>query len=80
MGKLMSFGKVRLVIQGRDHNPPHFHVKGGDINALVGIAPVVILHDSLPADLWFQVRAWAEANRAVLVAEWNRCNPLFPIA
>lgn len=80
MGKLASFGKARLVIQVCDHNPPHFHVKGGEVNALVGIDPVVILRDSLPVDLWLPVPAWAEANRAVLEAEWNLCTPLFPTA
>lgn len=80
MGKLTNFGKVRLVVQVRDHNPPHFHLKGPDFKALVGIDPVVVLRGKVPADLWPEVQAWALANRAALVAEWNRCNPLFPTA
>jgi len=78
MGKLTNFGKVRVIVQGRDHNPPHFHVKGPDINALVGIDPVVILRGALPSDLWPQVQAWAIANRADLVAAWNTLNPHIP--
>ena len=75
MGKLTTFGKVRVIVQGNEHNPPHFHVKGPDVKALVGIDPVVVLRGKVPADLWPEVQAWALANRAALVAEWNLCNP-----
>lgn len=78
MGTLTSFGKIRVIVQGRDHNPPHFHIKGPDVNALVGIDPVIVLRGAVPSDLWSQIQAWAIANRSALVAEWNRCNPLFP--
>lgn len=46
--------------------------------ALVAIDPVVIFRGKVPSDLWPQVQAWAIANRAALVAEWNKCNPLYP--
>ncbi|KAA0595361.1 hypothetical protein J2848_003424 [Azospirillum lipoferum] len=69
-----------MIVQGRDHNPPHFHVKGPDINALVGIDPVVILRGRLPSDLWAEVQAWAIAHGAALVAAWNTLNPQIPTA
>lgn len=78
MGKLTSFGKVWVGVQVRDHNPPHFHLKGGGVRAMVGIDPVIVLRGTVPSDLWPQVQAWAIANRAALVAEWNLCNPLYP--
>lgn len=79
MGKLMTFGKVWVGVQTRDHNPPHFHLKG-TVRAMIGIDPVVVLRGQVPSDLWSQVQAWAIANRAALVAEWNKCNPLYPTA
>ncbi|CAO3434247.1 DUF4160 domain-containing protein [Azospirillum endophyticum] len=79
MGKLMMFGKVALVIRNRDHNPPHFHVIGPDIDAMVGIDPLVLLRGTMPRLLWSQVESWGLANRAMLVAEWNRINPHFPM-
>jgi hypothetical protein len=79
MGKLAMFGKVALVVRGRDHNPPHFHVVGPDFEALVGIDPVVILRGSMSKAVWVQVQMWCAENRAVLVAEWNRVNPQYPL-
>ncbi|WP_029009283.1 DUF4160 domain-containing protein [Azospirillum halopraeferens] len=80
MGKLATIGTVRIIVQGRDHNPPHFHVKGPGVNALVRIDPVAVLRGSVPSGLWAEIAAWAVANRATLVAEWTRCNPEAPSA
>lgn len=78
MGKLMTFGKVAIVIRSRDHNPPHFHVVGPGYDAQVGIDPVVVMAGAVPKPVFLQVEAWAIDNRAALVAEWNRVNPNFP--
>lgn len=78
MGKLTNFGKVWVGVHARDHNPPHVHLKGAGVRAMVAIDPVTILRGKVPSDLWPQVQAWAIANRATLVAEWNKCNPLYP--
>lgn len=80
MGKLANFGNLRVVVQGRDHNPPHFHVKGPDINALVGIDPVTVIRGKLPSVLWPEIRDWAIAHRSELVAAWNTLNPHIPTA
>ncbi|WP_244561081.1 DUF4160 domain-containing protein [Azospirillum oryzae] len=80
MGKLANFGNLRVVIQGRDHNPPHFHVKGPDINALVGIDPVTVIRGKLPSVLWPEIRDWAIAHRSELIAAWNTLNPHIPTA
>ena len=63
MGKLAVFGKVALVVRNRDHNPPHFHVIGPDFEALVSIAPLMILRGSMSKTVWTQVQAWC-VNRA----------------
>jgi len=80
LGKLTTFGKLRVVVQGRDHNPPHFHVKGPDVNALVGIDPVIVIRGKLPSDLWPEIRTWAVMHRAELIAAWNALNPHIPTA
>lgn len=80
MGKLANFGNLRVVVQGRDHNPPHFHVKGPDINALVGIDPVTVIRGKLPSTVWPEIRDWAIAHRSELVATWNTLNPHIPTA
>lgn len=80
MGKLATIGKVSIRIFGNDHLPPHFHVKGGGVEALVSIDPVEIIAGELPASLRKEVFAWAAANKARLVAEWNTWNPHVPFA
>lgn len=80
MGKLANFGNLRVVVQGRDHNPPHFHVKDPDINALVGIDPVTVIRGKLPSVLWPEIRDWAIAHRSELIAAWNTLNPHIPTA
>jgi len=77
MGKLAMFGKVAIVIRTRDHNPPHFHVVGPDFDAQVSIDPVVLMNGEIPKAVWLQAQAWATANRALLIAEWNRINPQY---
>ncbi len=57
MGKLMTFGKVWVGVQVRDHNPPHFHLKGGGVKAVIGIDPVVVMRGKVHASLWPQVEA-----------------------
>lgn len=78
MGKIVSFGKVWVIVHSRDHAPPHFHVKGPEVNALVRIDPITVLRGSMPSDLWSEIAAWAMSNRHLLVAEWNRNNPTIP--
>lgn len=79
MGRLAIFGKAVVLIRSRDHNPPHFHVLAPDFEALVGIEPLMILRGGMPRSVWMQVQAWAVENHAVLIAEWNRVNPRFPM-
>lgn len=80
MGKLGQIGKVILRVNGNEHLPPHFHVVGGGIEALVSIDPVEVIAGELPASLRRDVFAWAAANKARLKAEWNAWNPHIPFA
>ncbi|QCO04191.1 DUF4160 domain-containing protein [Azospirillum argentinense] len=63
-----------------DPLPPHFHVKGTDFEALVTIATLEVIASDLPAATRKEVLAWAAANRAALVTEWNTWNPNIPFA
>ncbi|QCO07550.1 DUF4160 domain-containing protein [Azospirillum argentinense] len=80
MGKLATIGKVTIRVFGNDHLPPHFHVKGTDFEALVAIATLEVIAGDLPAATRKEVLAWAAANRAALVTEWNTWNPNIPFA
>jgi hypothetical protein len=42
-----------------DHNPPHFHAKYGDFQALIGIENFALLEGNLPAKSLGLVIEWA---------------------
>ena len=80
MGKLHQFGKVIIRVYANDHLPPHFHAIAPDFEALIEIETLSVMRGSLSRQAAKRVMAWAEANRRLIVAEWNRTNTRFPIA
>lgn len=80
MGKLGTIGKLTFRVFGNDHLPPHFHVKGGGVEALVTINDPEVISGYLPSDIRKEVFAWAVENRDRLAAEWNTWNPHIPYA
>jgi hypothetical protein len=80
MGKLHKIGKIEIRVNAGDHLPPHFHVKHHDFQALVEIATMSVLAGSIPSNVKDEVMAWATANRAAIITEWNRVNPAYPSA
>lgn len=79
MGTLVRFDKVAVLVRPRDHNPPHFHVSAPDFEAMIDIKTLTVLRGALPRTVANEVMAWAEANRSLIVAEWNRVNPKYPL-
>ena len=78
MGKLHQIGRMTIRIYANEHLPPHFHVVAPDFEALVEIETFAVLRGKLPAAARRTAMAWISANRAMIVAEWNRINPRFP--
>lgn len=80
MGKLYETAGIIVRVYGNDHLPFHFHIVAADFDCMVDIRTMAIMKGTLPASSRRQVWPWIEANRAAIVAEWNRINPRFPIA
>ena len=80
MGKLVQIGNIVIRVYANDHLPPHFHVVTPDADALVEIETLEILRGKLPRRAETEALTWAKANKATIVAEWNRTNPRFPVA
>jgi hypothetical protein len=65
-----------------DHDPPHFHVRYGEHQALLGIRDLRLLAGSLPPRALGLVIEWASRYREGLWANWERARrgePLVPI-
>lgn len=63
-------GRIRVLLPYNDHDPPHFHVEGPGVAALLRLADLSLLRGSLgPRDL-VMVRDWARAHQAELALNW----------
>lgn len=80
MGKVHQIGRIIIRVYANDHLPPHFHAIALEFEAVIEIETLTVLRGALSRHARKPVLAWAVANRAALVAEWNRINPRFPIA
>ncbi len=79
MGKLVQIGNIIIRVYANDHLPPHFHIITPDADALVDIGTLEILRGKLSRRAEAEALAWARSNANLIVNEWNRTNPRFPI-
>ena len=81
-GKLYSIKQLiaqvkglRIEIYPREHPPPHFHVRGGGIDATFSILNGSILEGHVGDRERKLVEWWYECCRPVLVNAWNKSRP-----
>lgn len=48
MPTISSFYGILIMMFWKDHNPPHFHVKYGEYEALIGINDFSVIQGWLP--------------------------------
>ena len=63
----------------REHGPPHFHVRYGDVRASVTIHGLRSAGGNLPPRVRREVAAWAAAHAAELTANWNLARRSLPL-
>ena len=78
MGTIYREQGATVHVYANDHLPPHFHIVTADEEALVLLGEMAVDKGSAKSAAARAALAWAVANRAALVAEWNRVNPRFP--
>jgi len=68
---------VSIIIQSREHLPPHIHVSYGDDEALVDIRTGKMFKGSIPAKKLKLVQAWLveKQNREVVEENFYELNP-----
>lgn len=72
MATIQRFDTCKIAIYADDHHPPHFHIEGRGWRALVVIATLEV--QAGDARRGGEALEWAQANRALLQAEWDRLN------
>lgn len=68
-------GGLKIEIYAREHAPPHFHVKGGDVDAVFAIADCSLLRGTIGRREEDLVRFWFNKSKGRLVEVWNSTRP-----
>jgi len=71
-----GLSNCKIYIYPGDHNPPHFHIKGPNSNALVDLVTLKVIKGKVLKTDLDEAIAWASKpeNLAILTAEWRRLN------
>jgi hypothetical protein len=54
-----------------DHNPPHFHAKYGDTEALISISDFSVIEGEIPSRALGLVIEWASLHKKELADDWE---------
>ena len=66
---------LRIIINPREHAPPHFHVAGADIDALFSIEDCQLIKGNIGPRQQHLVRWWHKSAKSKLITIWNRTRP-----
>lgn len=79
MPEISRFFGIVIRMYFDDHNPPHFHARYGDDEAVIGIHSLGILHGKLPPRIMGMVSEWAALHQKELLANWQKAVNLEPL-
>lgn len=68
-------GGLEIVIQPKEHAPPHFHVRMGDTDASFRIEDCSLLAGRIDSRNHDLVRRWYRTGRPKLIRKWNDTRP-----
>jgi hypothetical protein len=71
MPEISRFLGIIIFMYFDEHNPPHFHVKYNEYNAVMEIQSLNILAGYLPGKVRGLVEEWAEPNQEELLIMWK---------
>lgn len=82
MPEICRFFGLIIAIYYNDHQPPHFHVRYGEQQAIIGIDNLVLLRGKLSPRTLGLVVEWASLHQDELKENWRLARaqqPLIPI-
>jgi hypothetical protein len=71
MPTISRFFGILIQMYFDDHNPPHFHAKYGETEALIGIKDFALLEGKLPSKVLGIVVEWASIHQEELLQNWQ---------
>lgn len=79
MPKIPEFFGMSIYMYYREHGPPHFHVRYGEEEALVGIQALSLIEGELSPRVRGLVAEWASRNQEELLRSWRRARAHRPL-
>jgi hypothetical protein len=70
MPRLARFDGIEIVMNTRDHLPPHVHVLFKEEEVVIEIADGAVYAGSIAGHALTAARGWIAANREDLMARW----------
>lgn len=80
MPRISQFFGITISMYYSDHNPPHFHARYAEHEALVTIETLGVLRGSLPSRVLGLVLEWASLHREALRQNWERARAGRPLS
>lgn len=71
MPEICRFFGIIIAMFGDDHNPPHFHVRYGDYEAIITIKEGIV-KGALPKKVLKSVFNWMDMHQSELETNWER--------
>ena len=82
MPEISRFFGIIIAMFFDDHNPPHFHARYGNDNAVIKITDLTVLEGSLQPRALGLVIEWAAIHKDEILRDWELAKdkkPLFPV-
>lgn len=73
MPSISEFYGIIIYMYWNEHNPPHFHAKYQDKEAVVNINSLEVVESDLPRRGLNLVLDWAELHQKELLENWDLC-------
>lgn len=82
MPTICMFRGIKIYINWREHQPPHFHAKYGSDEVVVGINDAEVIEGGIPSKQLKMLLGWAVLHQDELMENWKLAEQkqeLFPI-
>ena len=82
MPTISMFRGIKVFINWREHQPPHFHATYGGEEVIVSIKEIEVIDGSIPSKQLKMLLGWAALHQDALMDNWllaEKKQELFPI-
>lgn len=71
MAELCRFCGIIIAMFADDHNPPHFHIRYGDYDAIITIDSGIV-KGNMPSKELKMIFKWMDDHKSELMENWSR--------